>query len=227
MLDNQNEKNENNRSAEECAEVEAVSGLEDTVEAGSEEAPEMTAPQQSRGVRLLSGVFDYVEVLVFSVCIVLVAFCLFGRLCRVSGTSMNQTLQNGEMLFISNLAGEIQQEDIIVFHMTTDQQTYSYLNEPMVKRVIATGGQTVRLDFDNGEIYVDGQLMDDDFVYLDVGYYRNAGVFEGTVPEGYLFVMGDNRNNSIDSRSSVVGFVDERRVLGKVVCRLAPFTRFN
>lgn len=214
MLDNQNEKNENVSSVEE---------VEETVE-----TPEKKAPAaQGRGVRFLASIFDYVEVLVFSVCIVLVAFCLFGRLCRVSGTSMNQTLQHTETLLISNLAGDIESEDIIVFHMTTNDPTYAYLNEPLVKRVIATGGQTLRLDFDKGEISVDGQVMNDDYVYLDVGHYRNSGVYEATVPEGYLFVMGDNRNNSIDSRSAAIGFVDERRVLGKVVCRLAPFTVFN
>ena len=130
--------------------------------------------------------------------------------------------------------------DIIVFHQTSD--IYEYINEPLVKRIIATEGQTVRIDYDKGEVYVDGVLQEDPHCHLldrqgnDVdrwkqtpgyGFDYSTEIFEATVPEGCYFVMGDNRNHSLDSRSREVSFVDARRVLGKVVCRLKPWTVYD
>lgn len=184
---------------------------------------------------VIAALFDYVEILVFSLCAVLIIFSAFARLCRVSGDSMNTTLTNGETLITTNFNYTPAQGDIIVFHMTSD--IYPRFNEPIVKRVIATEGQTVMIDYKTGIITVDGVQFEDETAYLDSGYYSpiyyrdyidgfdiNTGIFKVTVPEGHLFVLGDNRNNSSDSRFNAVGFVDERRVLGKVVMRLSPFT---
>jgi signal peptidase I len=106
-------------------------------------------------------------------------------------------------------------------------------NEPIIKRVIATGGQTVKIDYNLGKVYVDDVELQEDYVRLindryllppNYNFDRQTNIFEATVPEGHLFVMGDNRNESADSRQSQIGFVDERRVLGKVILRLSPFT---
>ena len=185
---------------------------------------------------LVSSIFDYLEILVFSVCAVLLIFSLFGRICRVDGGSMMRTLYDGQTLVTTSLVTP-KNGDIIVFHQTSD--TVPRLNEPLVKRVIATEGQTVRIDFDRGEVYVDGKLLDESAYisllyknpytnkYFETGQWDGSGVFETTVPDGCYFVMGDNRNNSLDSRSAEIGCVDARRVLGKVVLRLNPFTLFN
>ena len=185
---------------------------------------------------LVSSIFDYLEILVFSVCAVLLIFSLFGRICRVDGGSMMRTLYDGQTLVTTSLVTP-ENGDIIVFHQTSD--TVPRLNEPLVKRVIATEGQTVRIDFDRGEVYVDGKLLDESAYisllyknpytnkYFESGEWDGSGVFETTVPDGCYFVMGDNRNNSLDSRSAEIGCVDARRVLGKVVLRLHPFTLFN
>ena len=187
----------------------------------------------------ISSLFDYLEILVFSVCAVLLIFTLCGRLCKVNGSSMRNTLFHNEMLITTNLV-EPEAGDIIVFHQTSD--LYPNLNEPLVKRIIATEGQTVRIDYDAGEVYVDGVLLDEPYVALldrqgnNVGRWTQApgygfdhasGIFETTVPDGCYFVMGDNRNNSLDSRSREVSFVDARRVLGKVVVRTKPWTVYE
>ena len=178
---------------------------------------------------------DYVEMFVMTVFVVILLLSFAFRLCQVSGDSMNQTLLNGEHLVVSNLFYTPKTGDIIVFHQTSD--LYDQFNEPIVKRVIATGGQYVKIDYFDGKVYVssdetftEDEILDESYyVYLDIGKWKEHGLPDKTfaVPEGYLFVLGDNRNNSADSRSHQVGLVDERRVLGKVLFRLTPFTTFG
>ena len=203
----------------------------------SPETSTSPAPQKKESV--FSFLFDYLEILVFSACAVLLIFTLFGRLCKVNGSSMRNTLFHEEMLITTSLVTP-KAGDIIVFHQTSE--TNPRLNEPLVKRIIATEGQTVRIDYTRGEVYVDGVLLSEPYVALldqrgvDIGrwtqvptygYDRSTGIFEATVPEGCYFVMGDNRNNSLDSRSAEVGFVDARRVLGKVIIRTKPWTVYE
>ena len=211
--------------------------MSETTTPTTPETTEAPAPQKKESA--VSVLFDYLEILVFSVCAVLLIFTLFGRLCKVNGSSMRNTLFHNEMLITTSLV-KPETGDIIVFHQTSE--TYTILNEPLVKRIIATEGQTVRIDYNKGEVYVDGVLLDEPYAALldrsgnnvgrwtqspGYGFDHSTGIFEATVPEGCYFVMGDNRNNSLDSRSREVSFVDARRVLGKVVIRTQPWTVYD
>ena len=184
--------------------------------------------------------FDFLEILVFAVCAALLLYTLFFRICRVDGNSMQRTLQDGQQLIVSNLP-KIEAGDIIVFYQTSEIS--HQFNEALVKRVIATEHQTVRIDYNEGKVYVDNVLLNEPYVSLLTHYGQDTNqwtsppnvpgfnyetrVFEVTVPEGCYFVMGDNRNNSADSRDVHVGFVDARRVLGKVVLRVRPWTTYD
>ena len=144
-------------------------------------------------------------------------------MCTVIGTSMMGTLEDGDRLIISNLFYEPEQFDIIVFHHLGS------LNEPLVKRIIATENQWIKINSIEGKIYVsDDEIIDESdlidesaYVYLDSGYYRSYYNQTHQVPEGHVFVLGDNRNNSLDSRSSEIGFIDTRTIIGKVVFRIS------
>lgn len=190
-------------------------------------------PTTSKPKNIIAELIDYVEIFIFSTCAVLLIFSFFIRVCKVDGPSMNQTLIHGEVLITTNAFYEPEQFDIIVFHQT-NEQTDRY-NEPIVKRVIATGNHYVKIDFNNSLVYVSEDAIFDaedlineqEYAYLDIGRWRMNGVLETYVPDGKLFVMGDNRNNSADSRSHDIGLVDTRRVLGKVILRIFPLEKFT
>ena len=186
---------------------------------------------------LLSAIYDFAELFVIAICVVILFFSFGARLCRVDGDSMYSTLHHREMLLVSDFAYTPKQGDIVVFHQT--HETDSRLNEPIVKRVIATEGQYVYVDYDTAKVYVsddknfdESDLLEEDYDFID----NNAGVITDPyyarnklyhVPEGCVFVLGDNRNNSLDSRSPDIGMVDTRRILGKVLIRLTPLANFG
>ena len=148
----------------------------------------------------------------------MVVYVLFFRAVVVVGDSMNSTLVDGDRLLIVSrlIYRNPKQGDIIVASKDNFKD-----GEPIVKRVIATEGQTVDIDFDTGTVYVNGIALEED--YISSPTINSEGVkFPLTVPEGCVFVMGDNRFNSLDSRSTQIGLIDEREILGRVIFLLWP-----
>lgn len=193
----------------------------------------MPSQQNSEKTPFIRSVYDFVELFVIALCIVFVIFSFAVRLCRVSGPSMERTLYNGEMLLVTDLFYTPKQGDVVVFHQT-DSSPSGY-NELIVKRVIATEGQFVMLTEDS--VYVsddntfdDSERIEEPYAYMDIGYMLNYYSAQGKtfeVPENCLFVLGDNRNHSADSRAPEISFVDTRRIVGKVIVRLTPLDRFG
>ena len=169
--------------------------------------------------RKIDGKFDFIELFVFTLLAVILLTTFIFRHAVVEGPSMQNTLQDGEHLIISDLFYTPKKGDIIVCQ---DRATGHF--EPIVKRIIATEGDTVSISA--GIVYVNGEALKEDYVFIDgVDKYSEFG--EVTVPEDMLFVMGDHRNNSSDSRAFITTFVREDAVLGKVILRFYPFDKFG
>ena len=164
--------------------------------------------------------FDAVDVILTAAIwgVLLFVFCL--RTVGVVGQSMEQTLQQGDRLIISSLFYTPKRGDIVVLRKP------SYKMDAIIKRVIALEGQTVDIDFDAGVVYVDGVAQEEPFTNTPTNYRED---FDGpvTVPEGCVFVMGDNRNHSTDSRTASIGCVDTRYIVGRALFRLAPLNKFG
>ena len=173
--------------------------------------------------------FTMLHDLVYILAAITLIFVFFFRLVGVSGSSMYPTLVDHDYLVLESnfLYRNIARGDIVV--ITAPEE--AGFDGPIVKRVIATGGQTVDIDFDAGVVYVDGETLEEPYVfeptyrsYLEMGLGLEYPV---EVPEGSVFVMGDNRNHSADSRYAPLGCVDESRILGRVLLRIIPGRQTN
>ncbi|NLV50702.1 MAG: signal peptidase I [Clostridiales bacterium] len=167
-----------------------------------------------------SETYDWIQCFVTALVCSILIFLFIGRIIRVDGISMNPTLFNNEEVVISNLFYEPEYGDIVVITKA------SFSDEPIVKRVIATQGQTVDINFDTGQVWVDGVLLNEHYIAEPTHRFYDVQ-FPQTVPEGCIFVMGDNRNKSTDSRASEIGMVDKRCIMGRVYFVILPFSRIG
>ena len=160
----------------------------------------------------------YLHDLLYILMTVMIVFLLIFRMIVVSGDSMYNTLVDGDyLILISNLFyKEPQYGDIIVASKASFDD-----GKPIIKRVIATEGQTVDIDFQQGIVYVDGEALEEDYTYTPTNMEEGIQL-PLTVEENCVFAMGDNRNNSRDSRSPQIGQVDTREILGKAIFLLLP-----
>ena len=184
-----------------------------------EEEKQEVENQGQQGEKNSNGkdLYEWMQALVCSVLAVVVLFTFVVRLIGVDGHSMLPTLQDGDRMLVLNsvLYHDYKYGDVVVLRKD------SFLKEPIVKRVIATAGQTVDIDFDSGTVYVDSTPLREDYIN-ELTFLEEGTEFPLTVPEGQIFVMGDNRNRSSDSRDSNLGTVDTRYVIGRAIAVAFP-----
>ena len=189
-----------------------------------EEDEEEQAPRRP-GAEL----YEWLQMFLGCVVAAVVLFNCVARLTRVDGSSMDTTLQHGEIMLIWSLGYTPKQGDIVVLNKTSVLLPDWTEPRAIVKRVIATGGQTVDVDYSTGTVYVDGRHLDEP--YIKEAMSLNTDLFmqetHWEVPEGSIFVMGDNRNYSTDSRDSLLGAIDTDYILGKAILALWPLNRFG
>jgi len=185
--------------------------------------PEETPPRPG------SELFECLQMVLGCVLAAVLVFNCLARLTRVDGQSMDNTLQHGELMLVWSLGYHPRQGDIVVLNKTTAEFLGGKDGEAIVKRVIATGGQTVDIDYASGTVYVDGAALEEPYIREEMCLPANPDMqnTHWEIPEGSVFVMGDNRNHSTDSRHALLGAVDEGYLLGKVVLALWPPAKFG
>lgn len=187
--------------------------------------PEQGPQEAKEEEKSSDDLFYWLNALTTALVVLVLVFTFFGRLTRVDGPSMDYTLQNNELLLVWSLGYTPKQGDIVVLNKTTATHLDGVA---IVKRVIATGGQTVDIDYATSTVYVDGEPLDEPYLWEPmVDIYGSRGSTHIEVPEGSIFVMGDNRNDSDDSRDNLLGTIDEDYVLGKAFFSLFPPSKFG
>ena len=180
----------------------------------------------SSGDSLKLDLYFWLQALVLALVALILLFTFVGRIIGVDGSSMYPTLHHGDMLLLQSVGYEPKQGDVVVL-----TKAFRDVDGPIVKRVIAVGGQTVKIDYDAGTVSVDGQVLDEPYILEPMRdpalLNSHMSITEVTVPEGHIFVMGDNRNNSTDSRHNEVGVIDQRFVLGRAIVVLFPLNRIG
>jgi len=174
-------------------------------------------PEQEKNSGYSTEIFEWVEALVFSLVVIILIFSFCFRIITVMGDSMLQTLKSEDKLIVSSINYEPEYGDIVVVNMP------NWTDRPFIKRIIATEGQKVDIDYNTGSMVVDGEYLYEPYINEEIREVSYEELdFPVRVPEGHVFVVGDNRNHSTDSRSGLIGCVDERYIMGKAVTRIYP-----
>ncbi len=185
----------------------------------------------------INDLTDMAESVLYAVFVVLLMFTFILKIATVDGSSMEPTLSNEDRLIVSTLGYQPESKDIVIIdsnnsHLFSDSSeteviTGEGLGKRIVKRIIACEGQTVDIDFQLGKVYVDGVEIYESYIADLTTMDEKAFEYPITVPKGYLFVMGDNRLRSKDSRHPDIGLINMEDVEGKVVLRISPFEKFG
>lgn len=179
---------------------------------------------------LKNELFDWLEIIVCAIIIVVLIFTFVFRVVTIIGQSMENTVFEGEKLIISNWFYTPKAGDVVVISRNIDNTPGdSASGGPIIKRIIATENQVVNIDFSTGVVYVDGVALDEPYTKTPTNLKYDIE-FPVTVKPGCVFCLGDNRNESLDSRSSAIGdngMIDTRYILGRVVFRVFPFNRMG
>lgn len=165
-----------------------------------------------------SSLLSWAATIGVAVAVVIFVHLFIGRVVTVNGPSMLPSYEHGDRLFTTKLYGDLHYNDVVVIHRENDTD--------IIKRIIAIEGDTIDIDFFTGDVFVNGNLIDEPFINEPT---LTPIDFNGpvTVPKDHVFVMGDNRNRSDDSRDSLIGFVSKKQIFGKAILRFYPFDRFG
>ena len=194
------------------------------IELASKAAPKDLKEEEP--VNIANEILDWIESFVFAVFVIILIFIFLFRIVTVDGHSMDSTLDDKDRVIISHLNYDPKNDDIVVVNS-------SVLGKTLIKRVIGISGDTVKIDYNTNTVYVNGKAISNEHIdntmldkgMFDPSYKISDGVYEYKVPENSIFIMGDNRNNSTDSRT--IGFVSNDDVMGHVIFRLYPFKKFG
>ncbi|MBQ4338860.1 MAG: signal peptidase I [Clostridia bacterium] len=181
------------------------------------EQTQQEKPEKKKEKLTAFGVLsDFLDSVKDAVIVVMIIFTFAVRMVGVEGGSMLPTYEDGDWVIVSAMTpGGVEHGDVVVAVQPWER------NVPIIKRVIGVGGDTVDIDFSSGEVSVNGEILNEDYIAEATHLFYDVK-FPVQVEEGKLFVMGDNRNNSIDSRSSQIGLIDERYILGKTLRTIYP-----
>ena len=174
-------------------------------------------PLDNSGV---AGVYDILRSVLISASILILIITFVFTMVIVDGRSMQHTLESGDKIIVTKMGYQPKDGDVIVVGKSEDG--YS---KPIVKRVIATEGQTLKIDFENQQVIVDGKVLDEPYISSET--IEGTAEIPEVIPEGYVFVMGDNRYISMDSRYKDIGLVNVDDIVGKAVFVVFPFDRFG
>ncbi len=182
----------------------------------------VTEPDANEGNATISFfIYEMARSVLAAFIILLLLMALFLRQVTVDGPSMNDTLHHEERLLVACFQYTPRCGDIVV--VTHGR----FLEEPIIKRVIAVAGQTIEIDNATGDVIIDGVLLKEDYILGATRTLVNSTELPLTVPEGYVFVMGDNREHSLDSRSTTIDLIPVENIIGKAVFRWYPIERFG
>ena len=187
-----------------------------------QDEPKKESPEENGSFKL--DLYYWTQALAMALIFLILTFTIVGRVIRVEGSSMVPTLHQNDLMLLQSIAYTPKQGDVVVLRKP------SLMPIPIVKRVIAVGGQHVKVDYANHCVYVDGVALDEPYINEIMQVPTNSAqlnVLDVDVPEGSIYVLGDNRNHSSDSRHEDLGTVDTRYVLGRAFWVLVPFSHFG
>lgn len=217
------------KTAEAAEKIENASADEDDIDKKAEE----------KESKIVDDILEIIESTLVTVFVIVMIFTYLLHPVNVVGRSMNNTLMDNDRIFMTTIYGGPHYGDIIVINndeaylLNDDGSIYerditgSSLKECIIKRVIAEPGQTIDIDAENGKVIVDGKVLDEPYIKETVDSDGGMFDFPITVPDGYYFVMGDNRRNSSDSRCGDVGLIKKDQIYGKALIRYSPIKDFK